>query len=114
MRTFSLELFCLYCILILVCLQCVMEKALFLSFFWRFPSIAYLVAGSLEKEIVLEKDWKLSLILHPMIVGSLILKVSLAIKYESKMFVLYSSCPGSSRSYPILVFSVLLIILVTQ
>ena len=33
MRTFSLELFCLYCILILVCLQCIMEKALFLSFF---------------------------------------------------------------------------------
>ena len=83
-------------------------------FFGRFPSIAYLIAWSLEKEIVLEKGWKLSKILHPMIVGTLILKVSLSIKYESKMFVLYFSCPGSSRSYPILVFSVLLIILVTR
>ena len=93
---------------------CLGKSFVSVFFSWRFPSIAYLIAGSLEKEIVLEKDWKLSLILHPMIVGSLILKVSLSIKYESKMFVLYSSCPGSSRSYPILVFSVLLIIPVTR
>lgn len=51
MRTFSLELFCVFIVywFLYVC-SVSWKKLCFCLFFWRFPSIAYLIAWSLEKK----------------------------------------------------------------